>query len=174
MKKIILIISISVFAAFAIEPVAKKDTEKIRIRNWPIEVKDVPEHLKFKPGAPPQIDPIDFQKAKENLRSMDAKRIENSYIKRIKQFTAIPFSRAEMLASYKAMLVKQLAEVELKNMVKRGATDKEIEAFKMQTDKRVLNTRYEIIKTFGKPEEIKKIEQAIRKFELYRNRKGER
>ena len=87
------------------------------------------------------------------------------------QYNEIPSNRAEMLASYKAIMQKQQAESEIKEMLHRGASDKEIEAFKMKTDEKILNTRYKIMKTFGSEAEFKETEKAIIEFNAYKKTK---
>lgn len=177
MKKLWLLVLLGVLMAFALEPIEAKPkgrAAKIKIRDWPVDVHAAPAQIKFMTGKAPQFEPIDFQKMKENLQPNHAKKIETISPRMIGRIITIPNVRAEILASYKAMLLKHLAEAELREMVKKGATEKEIEQFKMQTDERILNTRFEIMKAFGKPEAIKETERAIRKFNFYKKQKEER
>lgn len=139
--------------------------------NFPMGVKVNPD-IQLKTGTPPVLPTLNIEKIKENLKPQTAKRITNVNYKRVGKLKGVSYSRAEALASYKAMLQKQLAEVELKNMVQSGATDEEIETFKMATDERILQTRLEIMKVFGTEEEIKETEEAIMKFNIYKNLKA--
>lgn len=139
--------------------------------NFPVEVKVNPE-IQLKTGTPPALPTLNIEKIKENLKPQTAKKITNVKSKRVGKLKELSYSRAEALASYKAMLQKELAEMELKDMVQRGATDEEIEAFKMATDERILQTRLEIMKAFGTEKEIKETEEAILKFNIYKNLKA--
>ncbi len=177
MKKLWLLVLLGVLMAFALEPieaVPKGRAVKTKIRDWPVDVHPAPGQIEFKIGRAPQIEPMDFQKMKENLQPTHAKKVEKVSRKMVGRIITIPNVRAEILASYKATLLKQLAEAELREMVKKGATEKEIEQFKMQTDERILNTRFEIMKAFGTPEEIKETKEAIIKFNLYKKAKEEK
>lgn len=139
--------------------------------NFPTEVKGNLD-ITIQTGTPPVLPTLNIEKIKENLKPQTAKKLANVKYKRVGKLKEVSYSRAEALASYKAMLQKQLAEVELKNMVQMGATDEEIEAFKMATDERILQTRLEIMKAFGTKEEIKETEEAIMKFNIYKNMKA--
>lgn len=139
--------------------------------NFPVEVKVNPD-IQIKTGTPPVLPTLNLEKIKENLKPQTAKKITNVKYKRVGKLKEISYSRAEALASYKAMLQKQLAEMELKGMMQSGATDEEIEAFKMATDERILQTRLEIMKQFGTEKEIKETEEAILKFNIYKNLKA--
>lgn len=177
MKKIVLVSAIIMVLLFAGEvgkALPKKASGKMRIRNWPEVVNPAPNHLKLRKGAPPPIEPLDIQKAKESLRPSTAKKITIHEKKSASQCNAIPSRRAEMLASYKATVQKQQAELEIKNMVQRGASDEEIEAFKMATNEKMLTARHNIMKAFGSKEEINKTEEAIRKFNSFKKAKEEK
>lgn len=139
--------------------------------SFPIEVKTNPE-VRLQHGAPPVMPVLDIKKLKENLKPQTARKIGNIQYRKADNLNPISFSRAEAIASYKAMLQKKIAEEELKNMVRRGATDKEIEDFKMMTDEKILQTRLEIMKAFGTQKEIDAAEEAIIKFSIYKNTKA--
>ncbi len=137
---------------------------------FPTEVKVNPD-IQLKTGLPPALPELDIERLKANLRPETAEKITNIQYGKVKNLKEISYSRAEALASYKAMIIRQIAEQELKDLVKRGATDKDVETFKIQTDERILKMRLEIMKAFGKPEEIKETEEAILKFKTYKDTK---
>jgi len=143
-----------------LHPADIKQSEPDNPHNFPTEVKFNPE-IKLQTGTPPVLPALEIEKLKQNLKPQTARKIENIKIRRAGKIKKLSYSRAEAMASYKAMLQKKLAEQELKNMINRGATYKEIEDFKMATEERILQTRYEIMKAFGRPEEIKETEEAI-------------
>lgn len=150
-------------------PVEKLET--INPYGFPTEVKINPD-IQLQTGSAPLLPTLNIEKLKENLHPQTAQKITNIQYRKAKDIKEVSFSRAEAMASYKAMLQKQIAEEELKNMVRRGATDKEIEDFKMANDEKILRTRLEIMRAFGKPEEIKEAEEAILKFNIYKNLKA--
>ncbi len=138
---------------------------------FPVEVRANPE-IKLQHGTPPFLPVFDKDKLKENLKPQTARKVENIQYKRMSNPKTVSFSRAEAIASYKAMIQKQIALEELKQMVKSGATDEEIESFKMATDEKILQTRLTIMKAFGSQDEIKATEEAIIKFNYYKSMKA--
>lgn len=116
-------------------------------------------------GPAPVLPALDVTEIKGSLHSEGALKVNNLRYGEATWSTPATPSYGEILASYKAMVQQHLAAEELRALVTRGATDKEIETFKTNNEEKILNLRYEVMKIWGTTEEIRATEDALHKFQ---------
>lgn len=125
----------------------------------------------LKTGSPPIPSRFDKNAVKADLQPETALPVGPVRYHRLSDLNRVQYSFAHMMASYQALLASRQAEAELRALKARGASETEIEAFKLQADGEILQARRRVIEHFGSPEQRQEVDRAIEQYNRFRNEK---